>query len=250
MSEATPSTPVAETGPAERIRRALTGATLDIEFQPVFDLRDRSILGVEALARFRQEPLRRPDLWFAEAMELGLGPELELTAFRKASAALPEMPESWKLFANVSPATLGTDAFLDAVAEAGGSRLVLEVAHSALSAEAGGLAATLRQLRRLGAAVAVDNAGRDGLEVDTVLSLGPDYVKLDMLVCRNIHRDPDRREAAASIVSAASAAGAQLVGEGLESRGELDALVEMGVTCGQGYFLAVPGPLPASAELL
>jgi EAL domain-containing protein (putative c-di-GMP-specific phosphodiesterase class I) len=212
----------------------------------VFDLRDRSILGVEALARFRQEPLRRPDLWFAEATELGLGPELELVAFRKASAALPEMPEGWKLFANVSPATLATDAFLDAVAEAGGSRLVLEVAHGALAA-AGGLAATLRQLRRLGAAVAVDNAGRDGLDIDPILLLGLDYVKLDMFVCRNIHRDPDRREAAASMVSAASATGAQLVGEGLESRGELDALVEMGVTCGQGYFLAVPGPLPASA---
>jgi EAL domain-containing protein (putative c-di-GMP-specific phosphodiesterase class I) len=247
MSEATPSIPVDETGPAERISRALTGDTLDIEFQPVFDLRDRSILGVEALARFRQEPLRRPDLWFAEATELGLGPDLELMAFRKASAALPEMPESWKLFANVSPGTLGTDAFLDAVAEAGGGRLVLEVGQSALAEASGDLATTLPQLRRLGAAVAVDNAGRDGLDVDPVLSLGLDYVKLDMFVCRNIHLDPDRRRAAASMVSAASAAGAQLVGEGLESRGELDALVEMGVTCGQGYFLAVPGPLPAPA---
>lgn len=57
-------------------------------FQPIVSLADGAIEGVEALARFRLEPQRTPDAWFAEAKEVGLGVELELVAARSALACI------------------------------------------------------------------------------------------------------------------------------------------------------------------
>ena len=48
-------------------------------FQPIVDLRTREVVGNEALARFRSLPLRPPDEWFAEAVRLELGVQLERT---------------------------------------------------------------------------------------------------------------------------------------------------------------------------
>src|SRR5687767_15338623 len=51
----------------ERLRRidaVLAGTSLGMEFQPIANLQTRQRLGVEALARFRSRPHRRPDEWF------------------------------------------------------------------------------------------------------------------------------------------------------------------------------------------
>jgi EAL domain-containing protein (putative c-di-GMP-specific phosphodiesterase class I) len=43
--------------------------------------------------------------------------------------------------------------------------------------------------------------------------------------------------------------GALIVAEGIETPSELQALTDLGVTMGQGYFLARPGPLPAPTRV-
>ena len=48
----------------------------------------------------------------------------------------------------------------------------------------------------------------------------------------------------AAFVGFASEIGATLVAEGIETEGELNTLRELGVTCGQGHYLAKPGELP------
>ena len=42
----------------------------------------RGVVGAEALTRFEMTPMRSPDVWFAEAKEVGLGVELEMAALR------------------------------------------------------------------------------------------------------------------------------------------------------------------------
>jgi GAF domain-containing protein len=55
-----------------RIHSILERDSVDVEFQPVFDLLDCSIVSLEALARFWTEPMRSPSVLFAEAYEVGL----------------------------------------------------------------------------------------------------------------------------------------------------------------------------------
>ena len=89
----------------ERIRRAISGEGLSLVFQPIFDLRDRRTVGMEALARFSLDPARSPAAWFSEATREGLGVDLELTAVRLALAELDRIPRDAYLSLNLSHAT-------------------------------------------------------------------------------------------------------------------------------------------------
>jgi len=90
----------------------------------------------------------------------------------------------------------------------------------------------------------VDAAGHAATALAGALELRPDFVKLDVPVCRNVHLDRPGRARVTELVAAAVAGGAQPVGEGIQARGELDTLRDLGVAFGQGYFLALPGRLP------
>jgi diguanylate cyclase len=66
------------------IEEVLSAGGPDIVFQPIVDVRDGTVHGVEALSRFDLEPRRGPDYWFEAAWKTGLGLELELAALRSA----------------------------------------------------------------------------------------------------------------------------------------------------------------------
>ena len=69
-------------------------------------------------------------------------------------------------------------------------------------------------------------------------------VKLDREVAQGIDVDRPRRALASALISFAFDIGAQVVAEGIETEAEVDALRGLGVTYGQGYYLARPGPIP------
>jgi hypothetical protein len=89
----------------------------------------------------------------------------------------------------------------------------------------------------------IDDAGAGFASLRHVLGLHPDVIKLDLSLTRTIDSDPVRRALAASLVAFAREIGATIVAEGIETRAELEALRALGVTHGQGYYLARPaGP--------
>ncbi|MDP9296417.1 MAG: response regulator, partial [Actinomycetota bacterium] len=111
----------------ERIKRVLAGQGLSIVFQPIVHLQDRSIVGVEALARFDTAPQRPPDLWFAEAASVGLGIELELLAVRTAVGEAPRLPEDVYLSLNLSHWAVLSGFFLESLGSFPGHRVVVEI---------------------------------------------------------------------------------------------------------------------------
>ncbi|MDP9401760.1 MAG: EAL domain-containing protein [Actinomycetota bacterium] len=96
-----------------RLRAAMAGDGLSMVFQPIAEMNTGEPIGFEALARFEQTPVRGPDVWFAEAAEVGLLVDLELAAIRMALHHLPELPPQAYLAVNVSPLT-ATSGRLDA----------------------------------------------------------------------------------------------------------------------------------------
>src|SRR5439155_16838520 len=117
-----------------RIRAVLNNPdTLKIVFQPIISLETAEVWGVEALSRFVTPPQRTPDVWFAEADEVGMGAELELLAIRKALQALPVLSMEGYVSLNVSPKTLVEPELENLVRhpDVPTSRLVLEVTEHA-----------------------------------------------------------------------------------------------------------------------
>jgi EAL domain-containing protein (putative c-di-GMP-specific phosphodiesterase class I) len=56
--------------------------------------------------------------------------------------------------------------------------------------------------------------------------------------------DRTRRALASALISFASEIGVPIIAEGIETQAEVDALRALEVTCGQGFFLGEPKPLP------
>ena len=233
----------------EGLRRVLNGEGLTVVFQPIVELAGGRVVAVEALSRFATEPCRSPDAWFADAAALGLGVELELLAIRSALTHLDELPAGARLSLNASPATLCTPDLLKALAAFPGERLAVEITEHVSVADYAALRTALAKLRARDVQLMIDDAGAGFSSFKHILDLGPDVIKLDLSLTRDINSDPLRRALAASLLAFADEIGATIVAEGIETRAELETLQALGVTYGQGYLLATPAPGPVPARV-
>ncbi|HEX9599790.1 MAG TPA: EAL domain-containing protein [Gaiellaceae bacterium] len=225
-----------------RIRGVLDRDDIDVEFQPVFDLDDCTIVSLEALARFWTEPMRSPSVWFAEATEVGLGVELELAAIRSALQRLDDFPPGVAIALNVSPTT-ALDARFCELLFAVADRVVIEITEHAQVDDYDALQAALAPLRERGAQLAIDDVGAGFANLRHILRLAPDLVKLDLSLTQEISRDPAREALASSLVGFAEGVGASIVAEGISSDEDLALLRALGVDYGQGFHLARPSAL-------
>ena len=233
----------------ERIRSVLDGEGLSIVFQPIVELSGGDVLAAEALCRFATQPHRPPDRWFAEAVEVNLGVELELAALRAALDRIDEVSAGVRLSLNLSPVALCDPRILEEIARVPGSRLAVELTEHAPVANYAALEAALRVPRARGVQLMIDDAGAGFASLKHIVGLHPDVIKLDLSLTRDIDTDPVRRALAAALVAFARDIGAIIVAEGIETRGELEALRALGVTHGQGYHLAPPGSGPVPDRL-
>jgi EAL domain-containing protein (putative c-di-GMP-specific phosphodiesterase class I) len=213
-------------------------------FQPIADLADGRVTGVEALARFAVEPSRTPDVWFEEAGAVNLREELELAAVRLALAHPELLPEGMYLSINLSPETVTSARFAELLPDVPAKSVVLEVTEHARVEDYGALGGSLQDFRTRGGRLAVDDAGAGFASLKHILRLAPEVVKLDREVAQGIDVDRPRRALASALISFAFDIGAEVVAEGIETQAEVDALRDLGVSYGQGYFLARPGPMP------
>jgi EAL domain-containing protein (putative c-di-GMP-specific phosphodiesterase class I) len=229
---------------SDRISAALAARQPTLLYQPVYDLATGQLAGVEALSRFRMEPARPPDQWFAEAAEVGLGPTLELAAISAAlDEALPRLPEPAHLAVNCSPLT-ALDADLPRVlGEVDLRRVVLEITEHDHIDDYPALVGAMEPLRAAGLRIAIDDAGAGYASLRHVLNLHPEFIKLDLSLTRDIDSDPTRRALATALIAFARETSACIVAEGVETPAELATLHRLGAGSAQGFHLARPLPL-------
>jgi EAL domain-containing protein (putative c-di-GMP-specific phosphodiesterase class I) len=235
---------------SKRIHDVLDRRAITIAFQPIADLNDGRVIGLEALSRFHTEPIRGPDQWFAEAKEVGLGAELELVAIDVALAQLPEIPADMFVSINVSPEHVSDGQLAAHLRSHPAERVVVEITEHAPVEDYSALLEHVSELRSRGTRLAVDDAGAGFASLQHILRLKPDFIKLDLSLTRDVDTDPVRRALASSLVTFAKEVGAYIVAEGIETAGEQEALSRLGVSLGQGYYLSRPAPLPAPTLVL
>lgn len=231
-----------------RISAVLRSRALSPVYQPVAEVSTGRVVGVEALSRFSGEPVRSPDVWFAEADRVGLGTDLQLLAIQQALQALDKLPREVFLAVNLTPAVvLDPNRRLLSMTEGMLDRLVLELTEQVPVEDYDALNAAIAPLREGGACLAVDDTGAGYAGLKHLIALGPEVVKLDLSLTRGIDHDPARRALASALVSFGRDTGARVVAEGVETPAEYEALRALEVPLAQGYFIARPQPL---AEVL
>ncbi len=226
-----------------RIHNVLALHQFAMVFQPIVTLRDLRLAGVEALARFPGPPAQTPDRWFADATTVGLGVELEVAAIDDALGALRHLPDGVTLALNAGPDALASSELRSAIARHDASRVVIELTEHAPVMDYTVIRAAVGTLRRLGARLSVDDTGAGFASLTHIVHLAPELIKLDRWIVAGVDADPVRRALVTALVGFAHELGAEVIGEGIETQGELDALRQLGVDYGEGYLLARPGPL-------
>ena len=233
-----------------RIERALEPAALTIVYQPIFDMLTGEIVAAEALSRFTLEPHRTPDIWFAEAHDVGLGHELELAAIRAALAGLTGLPDAARLAFNCGPSVLQSPELSEIVSSLDGRRLIIELTEHVEVEDYAYLVRALRKLRSGGALLAIDDTGAGVASLAHILKLAPDLIKLDRVLTSGIDRDPVRRALAHALGAFADETESRVIAEGIETSNEVDVLCRLGIRLGQGFHLAAPAPLAGMASRL
>lgn len=227
----------------QRITRLLGDETMTMVWQPILSCADHRVVGVEALARFPREPHPGPAQWFAEAASVGLSRELETMAVKKGLALLEKLPPDLYVSCNTSAGAFLEPGLPELLEQAPLDRVVLEITEHDVIEDYELLAEKLAPLRRSGLRLAVDDAGAGYASFRHILRLRPEMIKLDMSLTRDIDTDISRRSLGTALVRFANELGSVLVAEGVETRAELDTLLQLGVHKVQGYFLHRPKPL-------
>jgi len=242
--------PQAETpAPAERasrIQAVLNGRLLQTAFQPIFELSNGSVGGVEAFTRFATDGGDNADYWFAEAAEARLGSELEFVALESALASAQHLPPHLYVALKLSPATCLDPLLPGLLAESllAPDRVVLELTEALTEEQPAALVAALTPLRQRGVRLAVDHTGSYFNSIRHIRQLKPDIIKLDRNVIAGIDTDALRHAFAEAMVGFAERLGAALIAEGIETHDELATVAGLGVTAVQGYLLDRPTTRP------
>jgi EAL domain-containing protein (putative c-di-GMP-specific phosphodiesterase class I) len=232
-------------GHLERIERVLAhDSSLAMVFQPIVDVTDHSIVGLEALSRFAGKPMRSPDLWFEEAASVGLGPTLEMKAISAALAQAAKLPDEAFLAVNVSPELLLSGKLDHLADDPICPRLVFELTEHVVVDDYGPIRTRIARFREKGARIAIDDTGAGFSSMRHILLLQPEIIKLDQSLTHGVDHDPARRALASSLVSFAKDIGSDLIAEGVETADELQTLERLGAQWVQGFHIARPEPLP------
>ena len=227
-----------------RIAGALRAEAIVPVFQPVVALADGRVIAYEALARFPGDPAHAPDRWFADAWSVDLGIPLELLAVRAAVGALPLLPADVDLCVNVSPETVATPGFRDALGTHA-HRVIAEITEHRRLEEAD-FERRLAPLRAAGGRVAIDDFGAGHASLSQVLAVSPDWIKLDMTLTQRLDESPLARALAAALVSFGAEVGVEVIAEGVEDARQVATLEALGIGYAQGHHFGRPAP----AELL
>lgn len=222
---------------------------LDFAFQPIVNIHSGSIYGFEALLRgCEQADFTDIDHFFSEAHRCGqLSPIdkiLREKALQKFSAA------GWHnkamLFYNLDNRLLESEGFDSSSIQASvelfgmGNHLCLEISEKQELKFDGQSMETVRQLRRQGLRIAIDDYGTGFSGLQLLYYTDPDFIKIDRFFIQDIATDIKKKLFVSSLVNNAHMMGSIVLAEGVETQREYLECLEIGCDLIQGYFVQKP----------
>lgn len=218
-------------------------------FQPFIDTATGRIAGIEALGRLRQD-----DGSLRSVGPLFIDPRVSPAHLRRldrqirenALARLHEAPPDWFLSINISPrwiTQLRPNQALHSLKQlqrhdVTAQRVVFEITE--LGGASHKLAGVVARYREAGARIAIDDFGAGYSQLDRVLALQPDILKLDMRLFQEAARGGPSGEVVKALAQMAEKTGCWIIAEGVETEAELDFALECGARYVQGYLFARP----------
>ena len=242
-------------GIKQRLREAVREDSFDVHYQPIVKLETGEVTACEALVRWHDGPRGcvNPSSFIPIAEEMGvivaLGRSVLERACTEAQAWHTDDSRGPMVHVNLSPVELRDAHFLSGVSAAlersglDPERLVLEITEGVVLREPEKSIAILNEVRRLGVQLALDDFGTGYSSLSHLRSLPIDWLKIGNPFMDGIERGGSDRPFIRMILDLANSLDLRVVAEGIESRGQLMSLRELGCGFGQGFYLGSPAGL-------
>ena len=247
MAEAKPAPPTFAAG----LRKALAADQIEILFQPQVEIDSGRIVGVQALARWRQPDLGElgAETLFGLASRAGMLRELSEHVQRRAiciAASWPEELDSLGLSVNITASDAVRPDFgasLSTIMEDCGfaaRRLTVEVTETEMIENLEEASRVLAELRESGIRVALDDFGTGYSSLLYLKALPLDTIKIDKRLTEDLAGSPRDRVVVSGTLAMAKALGLTAVAEGVETEEQLRLLEAEGCDLYQGYLVSPP----------
>ena len=245
-----------------KLHKALKRNEFLLYYQPIYSLEDASLVGFEALLRWKDEKgnLVSPAEFIPVLEETGMIREVGWwvieNAFRQAKEWVEEDSGRFLLSVNVSPAQFLDRAFLDKMIDvvertrAPTRSIVLEITETSLMRDPEESIRVLKRLRGMGFRIAVDDFGTGYSSLSYLRRLPLDIIKLDMVFTQNVLESDVDRAIVNSVVTLSKTLGLLTLAEGIETEEQLNVIRELGCDLGQGYYFGKPMPEEEAQRLI
>ncbi|HAR44975.1 MAG: hypothetical protein A2X56_02670 [Nitrospirae bacterium GWC2_57_13] len=234
----------------EKLQELILKESIRTIFQPIVDFSRNEIIGYEALTRGPEgTEFENPYILFDAAAESDLLFELDRLCRRKAFQNAKGLPSGHKLFINCLPSVVLDPEFRDDYLKSlldelqvNPFNIVFEITEREAIENYELFNKAVKYYTDLGFAIAVDDTGAGFSSLETVVELKPQFIKLDISLVRGIERNLLKQELMKAILSLSTQMQSMVIAEGIETEQELEALKKIGITIGQGFLFARPGP--------
>ena len=237
-----------------RLRDAIDTGTLEVRYQPIYDIPAGRVASYEALVRW-ELPERGPVspgefIKLAEETSLivpvgeyVLDRVIEvLTGLRDAGTApLPSIAVNLSAKQLVEPGMARQIVARVQRAALPPGTLKLEVTESRMLDYAP-VAAVMQHCREHGVPFALDDFGTGYSNLTHLYKLEFEFIKVDQAFARHMFESPRAMAIVEAIVAMAHGIGADVICEGVETREQLQRLRELGVRYAQGYLVGQAQP--------
>nr|WP_228497456.1 EAL domain-containing protein [Shewanella intestini] len=233
------------------LKQAMQAEQLYLVYQPKYDVKTQTIVGVEALIRWESPELGiiSPTEFIPLAEETGMINQIGHWAINQACSQLAQWHQQGfnqiSVAVNLSARQLKADIISTvevalAVSGLPANAVELELTESMIMGNPQDSVNILSQIKELGLSIAIDDFGTGYSSLSYLRRFPIDTLKIDREFVRDITEDPDDAAITSAIITLAHSLDLNVIAEGVETPEQLSFLKEDGCDQVQGFLLSKP----------
>lgn len=244
------------------MRTALQKGEILLYYQPKVDVKNRKIIGMEALVRWCHpemgmvSPVRFIPIAESSDVILNIGEWVLRQACLTAKRIVEHGYPDFVVGVNLSAKQLKQHNFVDKVRDIlqetalSATSLDLELTESMLFDNIERNISFMEELKQVGISLSIDDFGTGYSSLSYLKSFPVNTLKIDRSFVMDIPEDKDDMAITSTIISMAHSLGLEVVAEGVETWSQIDFLMERGCNIVQGYLFSPPVPEKKLWEIL